>query len=208
MVKTFLEARPWIVRSRAWISILGLAPFAALAAVSAPLVKEETLADFVLDAAGWLCFYLGAMFRWWATLYIGGRKKQELVTAGPYSITRNPLYLGTFLITCSIALFLHSLIFAIGLMAILPVYLWITIPWEEKILRGKFTASFDDYQQRVPKFLPRLSQYYSPRAIQVKLNGLKGECLFASRWMWVPLLAQAVAHLRWAAWWPILLRLP
>src|SRR5438270_10696869 len=33
-------------------------------------------------------FMVGAGFRWWATLYIGGRKLDTVVRQGPYSIDR------------------------------------------------------------------------------------------------------------------------
>ena len=200
--------RPWLVRSRSWLSILIIAPFAALAAISVPLVREESVADFLLSAAGWMCFFVGATFRWWATLYVGGRKEHELAVDGPYSVCRNPLYFGTFLLTLSIALFVHSLLFAVGLMIATPLYLWITIPWEESRLREIFGERYDAYLRRVPKFIPDFSKYSSPQTIQVNLGGLKGEYRMALRWIWVPLLAEGFAHLRMEAWWPALLQLP
>src|SRR5713226_3679090 len=45
-----------------------------------------------LEMVGVLLIFLGIVGRLWATLYIGGRKSAEVVTGGPYSITRNPLY--------------------------------------------------------------------------------------------------------------------
>lgn len=194
--------RPWLVRSRAWISILIIAPFAAITALSRPIVAEDTLADFVLDAAGWVCFAAGAAFRWWATLYVGGRKERELLVDGPYSITRNPLYFGSFLLTLSIAFFLHSPIFALGIVVATPLYLWVTIPWEESRLLDRFGEPFDQYRQRVPKFLPAFSRFQSPPIVNTKIAGLMVEYRIALRWMWVPLLAEGVAHLQTETWWP------
>jgi protein-S-isoprenylcysteine O-methyltransferase Ste14 len=34
--------------------------------------------------------------RIWATTWIAGRKRQSVVNDGPYALTRNPLYVGTF----------------------------------------------------------------------------------------------------------------
>ncbi|TIL80128.1 MAG: isoprenylcysteine carboxylmethyltransferase family protein, partial [Mesorhizobium sp.] len=45
-----------------------------------------------IEMLGVLLIFLGVVGRLWSTLYIGGRKSSEVVTGGPYSITRNPLY--------------------------------------------------------------------------------------------------------------------
>ncbi|HEY9212134.1 MAG TPA: isoprenylcysteine carboxylmethyltransferase family protein, partial [Ancylobacter sp.] len=69
----------------------------ALAAVVLILVSDSawghnSFAGNAMRATG-LCLIMAAVIgRLWATLYIGGRKNASLVTAGPYSITRNPLY--------------------------------------------------------------------------------------------------------------------
>ncbi len=194
--------RPWIVRLRSWMSILVITPFAVLGAISIPMIKEESAADFLLGAAGWACFSTGGMFRSWATPYIGGRKDQELAVDGPYSVCRNPLYLGTFLLTLSIAFFVHTLVFAIGLLIAAPLYLWVTVPWEEKRLMDKFGGHYANYRKRVPKFIPNFSTFRSPPTFEVNLRKLMGEFSIALRWIWIPLLAEAVAHLRMENWWP------
>ena len=92
----------------------------------------------------------------------GAAKDQELAVDGPYSVCRNPLYLGTFLLTLSIAFFIHSLMFAIGLLIATPLYLWVTVPWEEARLREKFGERYDAYRARCQSsFL--LSRHFSPR---------------------------------------------
>jgi protein-S-isoprenylcysteine O-methyltransferase Ste14 len=190
------------------MSIAIITPFAILAGLSVPLVKEESVADFLLSAAGWVCFFAGATFRWWATLYVGGRKDQELAVDGPYSVCRNPLYLGTFLLTLSIAFFVHSLMFAIGLFIATPLYLWVTVPWEEARLKERFGERYEVYRARVPKFIPSFLRLQSPATIPVSVSGLAGEFRISARWIWIPLLAEAFAHLRMESWWPDVLHLP
>src|SRR5437763_9324665 len=45
---------------------------------------------------------VGLLIRAWASGYL--RKNMELATSGPYAYTRNPLYLGTFIMGGGIAL--------------------------------------------------------------------------------------------------------
>jgi protein-S-isoprenylcysteine O-methyltransferase Ste14 len=84
------------------------------------------------------------------------KKNRELTVTGPYAYTRNPLYLGSSLIAAGFALALLSwpvaLLFLGGFAAIYaPV-----IASEERFLRATF-AGFDDYCQRVPRFIPRVT---------------------------------------------------
>jgi protein-S-isoprenylcysteine O-methyltransferase Ste14 len=196
------SCREWWVRSRAWLSILLLAPFGAAALVSRPLVWQGTLSCLALDAIGWTVFCAGVLFRWWATLHIGGRKAMQLAVVGPYSMCRNPLYFGTFLITLSIAFYFHSLTFAAGLVFAAWLYLGVTVPEEERYLRQKFADEYVRYCQDVPRFFPRFRQWHSPPQIDVLVSGLRAEGYRAVRYVWVPLIAETLAHLRMEAWWP------
>jgi protein-S-isoprenylcysteine O-methyltransferase Ste14 len=80
----------------------------------------------------------------------------ELVTEGPYSHVRNPIYLAMFgmLVATGLtisrwqALLAGILVFLIGNE--------IRIRSEEKLLRETFGAKFDEYASRVPAVFPRL----------------------------------------------------
>jgi protein-S-isoprenylcysteine O-methyltransferase Ste14 len=198
----------WIVNFRSWVSVLIIAPFGIATALSVPIFDKGSVADFCFSMGGWICFSAGTLFRWWATLYIGGMKQRALASEGPYSICRNPLYLGTLLLTLSIAFFLHSLTFAVGVLIALPIYLSITVPWEEAQLTRVFGDEFAQYRTRVPKFIPNFKLLASQPVISVRLSGLSAEFRNALYWMWIPFLAQYAAHVRLEPWWPATFHLP
>lgn len=82
-------------------------------------------------------------------------KNELLATNGPYAYTRNPLYLGSFIIGLGIC-FLSGLIYFV-----LPVYLFLfallyipTIKSEEEFLTQKFGNEYLAYKNSVPVFLP------------------------------------------------------
>jgi protein-S-isoprenylcysteine O-methyltransferase Ste14 len=82
-------------------------------------------------------------------------KDHELITQGPYSIVRNPIYLGMFGMILS-----TGLVFSRWWMALIAVFFFlvgnqIRIHAEEKLLRESFGEKFDDYARRVPAFFPR-----------------------------------------------------
>jgi protein-S-isoprenylcysteine O-methyltransferase Ste14 len=78
----------------------------------------------------------------------------NLVTDGPYSFVRNPIYTGMFgmLIASGLAferwitLPIAIVFFAVGLV--------IRVRTEEKLLRGAFGQEFEDYAKRVPAVIP------------------------------------------------------
>src|ERR1041385_8757907 len=93
-------------RLRGILGVSLLIPALFFTLFSRPVVREGTWTSILFNACAWSVFLAGILFRVWATLYVGGRKLKTLVDQGPYSICRNPLYLGTFLMSLGFVLFL------------------------------------------------------------------------------------------------------
>lgn len=199
--------RPFLYRSRAWISIAIIAPVSIATIFSSPGFVLSDMGRVSLAIIGWLMFFTGAIFRWWATLYIGGRKDTRvgMICDGPYSIIRHPLYFGTILMGFSIAFFVQSICLAVALVLTAVIYLGLTLPKEEDALTGIYGDNYRTYMARVPGLWPNWSHYQSGDVITVELKGLRAEFIRMLRWMWIPFLAHALQHARVTEWWPQLL---
>ncbi len=196
------SAKSWLARARASWSLVLLVPVGVLAAFSPLPSPEGSWTALFLSCASVLIFLTGAAFRWWATLYIGARKGQELIVEGPYSVCRNPLYFGTFLITVSFAIMLESSAFIIAALTVSALYLMLTVPEEERRLLEKHGDAFIAYTRRVPRLIPRFDLYQSSDTIEVKHRGLHAEFVRFARWATIPCLCQLLLHLRAQPWWP------
>lgn len=97
--------------------------------------------------------------RIWSTLYIGSKKNRELVTVGPYSITRNPLYLSSTIGAAGIGLVFGSVAVAAGLAIVSYGILRSAAKREAAHLREIFGRTYKAYAARTPLFWPRLSLY-------------------------------------------------
>ena len=86
------------------------------------------------------------------------QKNEQLATSGPYSYTRNPLYLGSLILACGFALAARSWWVVLGIVALFFMIYLPVIRSEESFLRSRF-AEFDDYARHVPSLFPRLSRY-------------------------------------------------
>jgi protein-S-isoprenylcysteine O-methyltransferase Ste14 len=116
----------------------------------------------VTIAFGGVISVLGLMLRAWAAGHI--RKNTVLATSGPYAYTRNPLYLGSFLL---------ALGFTVGAgrwpLGILFVALFLGIYFpvmrvESATLAKRFGAEYQRYAAEVPLFIPRLTPFCSDSA--------------------------------------------
>jgi protein-S-isoprenylcysteine O-methyltransferase Ste14 len=103
-----------------------------------------------------------------AALGTSGRAKvaaeaSELNTTGPYSLVRNPLYVGRILNFTGLAMLTGSWVYgAIVFLLAVIIYERISI-YEEEFLREKFGASHAEWAKDVPALLPRLHGWVKPK---------------------------------------------
>jgi protein-S-isoprenylcysteine O-methyltransferase Ste14 len=161
-----------------------------------------------IAGAGLVLILVSIFGRTWCTLYIGGLKKRELVTAGPYSLVRNPLYvfsaLGAAGIGAQTGSALLALLFAAGALAVFQV----VARHEERFLAATFPADFAAYAARVPRFWPRLSQWREADELRVKPRLVRRTFLEACLFLLALPAAQLVTSLQQLRVLPVLLDLP
>ncbi|CCV09952.1 isoprenylcysteine carboxylmethyltransferase family protein [Mesorhizobium sp. STM 4661] len=129
-----------------------------------------------IEMVGVLLIFLGVVGRLWSTLYIGGRKSTEVVTGGPYSITRNPLYVFSTLAAAGVGAQIGSIAATIGFGLLCAGAFYIVILREERYLKEVLGAPYQAYLAKVPRFLPKLSLYeegdtgsFKPRLLRTTL---------------------------------------
>lgn len=146
--------------------------------------------------------------RTWCSLYIGGRKKKLLVDEGPYSISRNPLYLFSVLGGTGVGLQAGNLttgmIFGLFVFAVFSV----VIMQEEAFLKSRFPAEFAAYAAQVPRWGPRLSGWHSASEILVQsrfvLTTFRDALWFIAA---IPVM-EGIELAQEAGWLPVLLQIP
>lgn len=100
---------------------------------------------------------VGLLIRGWASGHI--RKARVLATSGPYAFTRNPLYVGSFVM--GVGFTIASGVWWLALLFIL-LFLGIYFPVmsvEKDDIRQIFGDDFGDYERNVPMFIPRLTPW-------------------------------------------------
>jgi protein-S-isoprenylcysteine O-methyltransferase Ste14 len=110
----------------------------------------------------------GLALRAWAAGHI--RKNAQLATSGPYAYTRNPLYLGSFIMglgfTIAAGRWWLGLFFAALFLGIyLPV-----MRVEAATLAELFGEDYKCYAERVPLFFPRLTAYRDEQTRGLKFD--------------------------------------
>lgn len=112
-----------------------------------------------LQRCGLLLILVCMFGRSWCTLYIGGRKKRELITAGPYSVVRNPLYVFTLVGVTGVGLLAGSIVVGLAFGALALLVFHTVTRQEETFLADAFGGSFAAYAARVPRFWVRPSAW-------------------------------------------------
>ncbi len=164
---------PFNQKKRLIVVQLGSVLAAALFLVSKPAWNDQLVTHDIIEMTGAALVMICIMGRLWSTLYIGGRKNDELVTGGPFSTTRNPLYFFSTLGAVGIGLMFGSILVAIALGVLTFQIFRITAEKEAAFLSQKFGPAYAAYAERTPIFWPNFGGYrdaaevyFSPRALR------------------------------------------
>jgi protein-S-isoprenylcysteine O-methyltransferase Ste14 len=164
--------------------------------------------DRFIEGFGLFLIVLCILGRTWCTLYIGGLKKRSLVTKGPYSVTRNPLYAFTVVGAAGMGAQSGSMVIAALFVAASFVIFSAVIRQEEVFLSASFPIEYANYAARVPRFFPRPSLWDDAEELLVKPRLVRQTFLDACVFLVALPLTEAIEWLHDLGWVPRLLWLP
>ena len=196
-----------VQKIRKWALGLALLAAVALAFVTTTWWGEGDFHE-ALEAIGLGAVAVSIVGRAWCSLYIGGRKKAEIVSTGPYSISRNPLYLFSYIGAFGVGAQTGSITLALLFVAIALLVFHFTIASEEAWLSAQFGAAYDAYRARTPRLGPDLSKWRDEPELSVRpqffLTTLRDGLVFL---LAVPIF-ESVDWAQAAGWLPVFVRLP
>jgi len=180
----------WLFKQRTWLPL----PIAA-ALLLIPGSTNALLHSTLPIWAGVPIVAGGELLRLWAVHHIGviSRTRSErlgpLIDSGPFSIVRNPLYLGNILLWVGFAVSARLLWLVPVIVLLLAFEYHAIVRWEKQLLTARIGAAYGDYTRRVPRWLPALR---APAAVADAARFSWRDTLFSERGT---LIAIAVGYL-------------
>jgi len=95
---------------------------------------------------------LGLLIRSWSSGHL--RKEKELAISGPYRYTRNPLYLGNFVIGIGVVIATCSWWILGIFIAYFILFYPLAIRKEKERMKELFPREYDEYKKKAPLFFP------------------------------------------------------
>ncbi|ADL00940.1 methyltransferase family protein [Brevundimonas subvibrioides] len=192
---------------RKWVLGIALLAAVALAFVSSSPWVGEPLSEGI-ESVGLGAIVISIVGRAWCSLYIGGRKKAEIVSTGPYSISRNPLYVfsyfGAFGVGAQTGSFSMGVLFVVIAVAVFHF----TIRQEEAWLTAEFGEPYKAYMARTPRCGPAFSKWQDNAELTVRpqffLTTIRDGLVFL---LAVPIF-EGVDWAQAQGWLPVLIHLP
>ena len=119
----------------------------------------ENYNTFLWNISGMILMVLGAIGRIWASLFIEGHKTKKVISDGPYSIIRHPLYLFSLMIILSLFFAIKSVFIGLYLLTMFILFHIPTLLNEERVLTELYGEDYINYKKRVPRFFPNFLIY-------------------------------------------------
>ena len=162
----------WLFRWRSYLPLLGVPIFIISLRESGILERQfgDSVGDF-WGVCAIIISFSGLFVRCVTVGYAPGgtsgrntkfQVAQTLNTTGMYSISRNPLYLGNFIIVLGITLFIQVWWLALLVWFGFWLYYERIIFTEEEFLRAKFKDQFLEWAKKTPIVIPRFRNWEKP----------------------------------------------
>jgi len=169
---------------------------------------DPGLWSWLSGTLGFLAIIAAALGRLWCSLYISGYKSRRVVSDGPYSMVRNPLYVFSLIGAVGIGLVTHSLLVIVLLLVIFGGLYPLTIAEEEAKLERALGKEYLAYKARTPRFVPDPSKYANVNTYTINIPQMQSAFLDA---IWFPIgyiALQGLADAQRSSIAPVLAYLP
>ncbi len=174
-----------------WLIAL-LAVFLALMTKSfipyANYEPNQILLDEIIEILGYMLIAICALGRLYCTAFLGGHKNKNLIDYGAFSVVRNPLYVFSFVGFLGISLLSMNLAVIVFVPLAFFILYYDLVKREENFLKQEFGETYNDYCNRVPRFVPNFRLYTSPEQVQMNPKTLKNGAFDSMAWFSVMLL--------------------
>lgn len=131
---------------------------------------DHGLCKMFMETTGLVFIGTSVLGRIWASLYICGYKGGTLITEGPYSIVRNPLYFFSFIGTIGFGLSTESLLIT-GMLVLLFIFCYPhTVAAEEQKLLARHGDAYSEYSRTTPRFIPKPALLNEPEMYVVNIK--------------------------------------
>lgn len=172
------------------------------------LWQLSATATWAVDSIALVLLLVACLGRVWCIMYIGGQKNTSVVTAGPYSMVRNPLYVFSFVGALGIVLMTHSIVIAALLLIFFVGIYPFVVTKEEANLLGYFGEDYQAYCDRTPRFIPSLKLYSTETRVEADIKRMEKSLFDSGAFVlaFIALSAIRVAHE--TGFIPVLFKLP
>jgi protein-S-isoprenylcysteine O-methyltransferase Ste14 len=158
---------------------------------------EELVAFF-----GLIFVSIAVCGRLWCMIYMAGNKTKKLVTDGPYSLCRNPLYL--FSLVGSIGM---GLTVPLVFIAAFCLYYPFTVRSEEDRLLLIHGDDYKDYCAKTPRYIPSFKNFHEPEQYTLDPRVFRSHVGNAIIWVFLFGFWEIFEFLRLEKWIPTLCNL-
>jgi protein-S-isoprenylcysteine O-methyltransferase Ste14 len=157
--------------------------------------EEAYFVTAVLFFIGILLVAIGSLGRVWCSVYIAGFKTDHLITQGPYSMCRNPLYFFSLVGALGVGFASETLLIPLLIFIAFVIYYPSVIKSEEEGMMKLHKNEFAIYMQKVPSFFPKLSLLSEPEEYIVKPKVVKRHIFDALWFIWIVGILEVVKAL-------------
>ena len=156
----------------------------------------------ISELIGLIFLTTATLGRIWCLIFVGGKKNDVLMTFGPYSIVRNPLYVFSFLGAVGLGMTVENPLLALLLAVLFIVYYQYVVRKEEKRLTTLFGPEYCEYMARTPRWFPNFRLYSEPETITVNTVYIRKGILGSMWFIWAFLLWELLEFITSAGFWP------
>lgn len=119
-------------------------------------LQSPVFLPYPLNLSGMVFVILGlSLAAWCFKVALALPKRSSLVTWGPWSYVRHPIYLAGLLINLGITMTIGTGLLLLQFASYTLFEILVDAPREERNLRKIFAGEYEEYSERVPSWIPR-----------------------------------------------------